>query len=156
MADVRVRIDAPSGIVELDGDRDFVSAYLDKLLPLIQEAGLGRRGHSTAPAVIQEETAGIAHSEAQNGSETGKKKRRVTKPAPAGQSCRDRINVLKNDDFFKEHRTPTEIVTGLSKKGWTHNVNQVSAAIGQMFEKGELQRTKNDNSAGFAYFWDRT
>lgn len=153
MADVRVKIDAPSGVVELDGDRDFVSAYLDKLLPLIQEAGLGR---GAAAPERSAETVEPTPADASNGGDTTKKKRRVTKPAPAGQSCRDRINTLKSDDFFKERRTPTEIVTGLSKKGWTHNVNQVSAAISQMFEKGELQRTKNDNSAGFSYFWDRT
>lgn len=152
MADVRVRIDAPAGIVELEGDRDFVSAYLDKLLPLVEQAGLGKSAGMNASVEIPLETSKNAEA---NGVEAGKKKRRVTKPAPAGQSCRDRINMLKADGFFKEHRTPSEIVTGLSKKGWTHNINQASAALGSMFNAGEIQRTKNDNSVGFSYFWDR-
>lgn len=152
MADVRVRIDAPAGVVELEGDRDFVSAYLDKLLPLVEQAGLGRSIEPKGAVELPLETPKDPES---GGVDTGKKKRRVTKPAPAGQSCRDRINTLKAGGFFKEHRTPSEIVTGLSKKGWTHNVNQASAALGQMFTGGEMQRTKNDNSVGFSYFWDR-
>ncbi len=151
MADVRVKIDAPAGVVELEGDRDFVSAYLDKLLPLVEQTGLGKsvgtRSDGEPPSeALKDENASP---------EAVKKKRRVTKPAPAGHSCRDRLNTLRTDGFFKELRTPSEIVTGLSRKGWTHNVNQVSAALGQMFKGGEISRTKNDNSVGFSYFWDR-
>ena len=152
MADVRVKIDAPAGVIELEGDRDFVSAYLDKLLPLVEQAGLGKttgtRTDWEAPIDPPKDVESVS-------AEGTKKKRRVTKPAPAGHSCRDRLNTLKADGFFKDQRTPSEIVTGLSRKGWTHNVNQVSAALGQMFKAGDISRTKNDNSVGFSYFWDR-
>ena len=61
--------------------------------------------------------------------------------------------VLRDDGFFKEHQTPSQIVEGLAKHGWTHNSNQVSAAAGNMFTRGDIQRTKK--AKGFAYFWDR-
>lgn len=60
---------------------------------------------------------------------------------------------LKKDGFFREQRTPAQIVEALGKKGWTHNSNQVSAAGGQMFKRSDIQRTKMGK--GFAYFWDR-
>lgn len=84
---------------------------------------------------------------------TPKKKRRVVRQPPPGSSCRDRIKTLKADGFFKQRRSTTDIVAGLAKKGWTHNSKQVGAALTIMFDKGELQRTKEDGA--FEYFWDR-
>lgn len=84
--------------------------------------------------------------------EKSRTRKRVSLP-PKGQSCRARITKLRDDKFFSEKRSPSDIVTGLAKKGWTHTVNQVGAALTPMFEKGEIQRTKEGN--GFKYFWDR-
>src|SRR5690606_31270465 len=100
--DVRVKIDAPAGVVELEGDRDFVSAYLDKLLPLVEQTGLGKSVGTRSDG----ETPSEALKDENASPEAVKKKRRVTKPAPAGHSCRDRLNTLRTDGFFKELRTP--------------------------------------------------
>jgi hypothetical protein len=156
MSDVKARIDAPAGLIELEGDREFVSAYLDKLLPLIEATGLGR-GARTRPLDERQEHTLDDHlnGDTSDAPEQPKKKRRIGKPAPAGSTCRDRITVLREEKFFTEQKTPTEIVAGLAKKGWTHSRGQVSAALSTMFEKAEIQRTKNDSSAGFTYFWDR-
>lgn len=156
MSDVKARIDAPAGLIELEGDREFVSAYLDKLLPLIEAVGLGR-GVRSRPVEEHQERLQDDHTnlDAPEAPEQPKKKRKISKPAPAGSTCRDRITVLREEKFFTEQKTPTEIVAGLAKKGWTHSRGQVSAALSTMFEKAEIQRTKNDSSAGFTYFWDR-
>jgi len=58
-----------------------------------------------------------------------KKKKRVVRQPPPGQSCRDRMKTLKADGFFKQHRSAGDIVAGLAKKGWTHNASQVGAAL---------------------------
>lgn len=51
---VRVKIDAPAGLVELEGDREFVSTYLDKLLPIVEAAGFGRASlYRALPALWQ-------------------------------------------------------------------------------------------------------
>ncbi len=148
----KVRIDAPAGIVEVEGEKDFVEEQVDKILPIIQAAGFGanaRRAQAQAEEVAERTASGDSNEEPE---QAAKKRRKIVAP-PKGQSCRDRIKVLKGDDFFKQQRTPSDIVEGLGKKGWTHNGNQVGATLTQMFEKGELQRTKDGGN--FKYFWDR-
>lgn len=39
-------------------------------------------------------------------------------------------------------------------KGWTHKSNQVGAALTALFERGQIQRTKEGNGA-WKYYWDR-
>jgi hypothetical protein len=157
MSTVRVKIDAPAGLVELEGDRETVREYLDKLLPLIESAGFGTvsrsengiGGEPSDPAEAEQSAA------AANGAAAAppKKKRRVAKRPPAGSSCRERILILRRDGFFKEHRSSNDIVVGLGKKGWTHTSNQVGASLSTMFSNAEIQRTKEGGS--FTYYWDR-
>jgi len=151
----RVHIDAPAGIIDIEGDKDFVEGLLAKLFPLIEEVGFG--GHPQSRSNGRD-----AEDDPQAAPETGaaedagkaKTKRRRGSTPPKGQSCADRILTLKADGFFKEHRVGTDIVTGLKSKGWTHNSSQVAAAAGNLFDRSQLQRTKEGNGA-FKYFWDR-
>ncbi|WP_149587440.1 hypothetical protein [Tabrizicola flagellatus] len=39
----RVHIDAPAGVIEIEGEKDFVEGLLGRLFPLIEEAGFGSR-----------------------------------------------------------------------------------------------------------------
>lgn len=152
MSTNKVRIDAPAGIVEVEGEKDFVEEQVDKILPIIQAAGFGANARKAqAQAEPDAESTGNGGSKDETDQAT-RKRRKIVAP-PKGQSCRDRIKVLKGDGFFKQHRTPSDIVEGLGKKGWTHNGNQVGATLSQMFEKGELQRTRDGGN--FKYFWDR-
>ncbi|WP_149587441.1 hypothetical protein [Tabrizicola flagellatus] len=100
--------------------------------------------------------AGANSALADDEDQTGKPKakRKSFKPPPKGQSCADRILVLKADGFFKQHRGGVEIVEGLKVKGWTHKTNQVGAALTKLFEKGMIQRTKEGNG-NWKYYWDR-
>lgn len=147
----RVKIDAASGIFELEGEADFVQTQLDKLLPLVTAGGFVKKavqaeimnGSITPPP--QEDTS--------NGANTVRRAKRRSSTPPKGHSCADRMLALRQDGFFKEQKTPSQIVEGLGAKGWTHTSNQVSAAGGQMFKRGDIQRTKAGN--GFAYYWDR-
>jgi|GEM_PF-2965840 len=157
MTVVRARIDARTGLVELEGDKEFVSAYLDKLLPLIETTGFGvnfRNGNGS-PEENEEVASAEQVTSDKEAAARQKKKRRVPKRPPAGASCRERILTLRNDGFFSEHRSATDIVAGLAKKGWTYKSNQVGAALVVMFSKGEIQRTKTDDGHGFVYYWDR-
>lgn len=152
----KVHIDAPAGVVEIEGEKDFVEGLLAKLFPLLEEAGFGSR----PPNSGTEETGnGDAPEGNPQAAETGdgakprQKKRRGSAP-PKGQSCADRITTLKDAGFFKEHRSVADIVGGLKVKGWTHNGNQVGAALTHMFGRGDIQRTKEGDSA-WMYYWDR-
>jgi hypothetical protein len=154
---VRVKIDVASGLIELEGEEDFVSTYLEKLLPMVQAAGFGGTAHLDNGArdeTSDAESDGLAATENPI-ADGAKKKRKLGRRPPAGTSCRDRILILKGDGFFKNHHSTTEIVDGLAKKGWTYKSNQVGAALTVMFEKGEIQRTKDSSKSGFSYYWDR-
>jgi hypothetical protein len=150
----RVHIDAPAGIIDIEGEKDFVEGLLAKLFPLIEDAGFGSRPPvQAAEASAQTETLPDDAIPTNNGAAKPKTRRPIKKP-PAGHSCGERILALKVDGFFKQKRSAADIVEGLKSKGWTHNSSQVSAAAGDLFKKkGELQRTI-EGKAQF-YFWDR-
>lgn len=150
----RVRVDAPAGIIELEGEAAFVSGFFEKMLPLIEKAGFGVSVAAPARVVGNEEASGEdAAAKVAPDPATPKPRKKKRANPPAGSSCRDRILTLKSDGFFKDQRTPADIVAGLAKKGWVHNGNQVGASLTRMFEKNEIQRTSDGN--GFSYYWDR-
>lgn len=153
----RVHIDAPAGVVEIEGEKDFVEGLLAKLFPLLEEAGFGSRPPRLAPIQPSndeaEDAAADEATDENNGNDKPKTKRKRS-VAPKGHSCADRILVLKSEGFFKTKRGIGEIVSGLATKGFTHNSNQVSAAGESLFKRGMLQRTK-EGSGPFKYYWDR-
>lgn len=149
MSNNRVMIDAAAGIFEVEGEAGFVETQLDKLLPLVTSGGFVKADAGRTLKAAEEgtpDTTGKTNS-------SKKAKRGTGSRPPKGHSCADRLKALRDDGFFKEQKTPSQMVEGLAEKGWTHTSNQVSAAAGQMFNRGDIQRTKSGN--GFAYFWDR-
>jgi hypothetical protein len=149
----RVHVDAPAGVVEIEGEKDFVEGLLSKLFPLLEEAGFGSRPPNTH-AGLAADAGGSSQPEVASSEEVAKARGKKRSVPPKGHSCADRIISLKNDGFFKRHHTTGEIVEGLKSKGWTHNSNQVGAARTNMFGRNEIQRTK-EGSGSWKYFWDR-
>ena len=147
MVTSKIKIDLNARVAELEGDEAFVSAQLEKLLPLLQAST------SVQADSDDRDTEPNGSRAPRNSSEPGKKKRKSANP-PQGASCRARILELKKDGFFKSHRSPNDIVSGLKAKGWTHANNQVGAALTNVFAKAEIQRTGADGK--FMYFWDRS
>lgn len=153
----RVHIDAPAGIIDIEGEKEFVEGLLSKLFPLIEEAGFGSKPQRATDPLPNEDDADAgqeveaADDAAKNVKPKAKRKRSV---APKGHTCADRIIALKDDGFFKTKRSAGDIVTGLAEKGFTHQSNQVSAAGESPFKRGMLQRTK-EGTGPFKYFWDR-
>lgn len=147
----RVHIDAPAGIVEIEGEKDFVEGLLAKLFPLLEEAGFGSRPPSGPQ--VQNEPTDSTESTSEATDKPKLKRRKVSAP-PKGKSCGARILTLKEEGFFKDHQTVGDIVEALKGKGWTHATNQVGAALTPMFNRGDIQRTKEGNGS-WKYFWDR-
>ncbi|NVN10830.1 hypothetical protein [Nguyenibacter vanlangensis] len=150
----RVHIDAPAGVVEIEGEKDFVEGLLAKLFPLLEEAGFGSRPPSKVVPMQTGEEAPDSDEEITENSVGRPKVKRKRSVAPKGHSCADRILALKGEGFFKEKRGMGEIVTGLATKGFVHKANQVSAAGESLFKRNLLQRTKDGNGP-FQYYWDR-
>lgn len=149
----RVHIDAPGGVVEIEGDKDFIERLLSRIFPLIEETGFGSHPPRNPSAFAGEGVASLQDADPEPSGKPKVKKRTVNK-APKGHSCADRILSLKSDGFFKDYRIVSEVVEALKSKGWTHKVNQVSAALNSLFGRNEIQRTKEGNSA-WKYYWDR-
>ena len=147
----RILIDARAGILELEGDKAFIEAQLEKLLPLIESAGFGT--NPVGESLRSDPANTRAHDTPADETNTSKRTKRGGSRPPKGHSCAARMMTLREDGFFKQHRTPAAVVEGLAAKGWTHNGNQVAAAGLNMFNRGDIQRTKRGR--GFQYFWDR-
>ena len=150
----RVHIDAPAGVIDIEGEKDFVEGLLTKLFPLVEAAGFGSRPTPNVMDTNGELDAEVDSGASEDGGKSEKPRlKRKRGSTPKGHSCADRMIVLKEDGFFKTKRSASEIVTGLGEKGYTHKANQVAAAGGSLFDRGLLQRTKE--GSGFKYFWDR-
>ena len=141
MPNAKVRIDTQLGTVELEGEDSFVRTYLDKLMPIIEQAQLGSGAAVQATGDPSADEAGPAKPRIrQRGPQT-----------PWGESCRDRIRELRDEGFFTEQRGISDIVRGLNTCGHPHNVNQVGAALTTMFERNEIHRTHVMGK--FKYHW---
>lgn len=151
----RLHIDAPAGVIDVEGEVEFVEGVLDKFFPLLEKSKFGSHPNSAGqdPGADADEREDVDDRKADEGGKSKTRRKRGNAP-PKGQSCADRILVLKGEKFFKNHKTVSEIVDGLKVKGWTHNNNQVGAALTNMFGRGDIQRTKEGGSA-WKYFWDR-
>lgn len=153
----RVHIDAPAGIVEIEGEKEFVEGLLAKLFPLLENAGFGTRPSRKAAADQDQVDMDEGHEDDPaeiRPDEAKTKMRRKRGVTPKGHSCADRMLILKEEEFFKIKRGGADIVAGLASKGFTHKSNQVAAAGESLFKRGLLQRTKDGNGP-FQYFWDR-
>lgn len=152
----RVHIDAPAGVIDIEGEKEFVEGLLSKLFPLIEEAGFGSRPiiPNSAENSNIEETIAAGDEQAEESAPSKPKIKRKRSVAPKGHTCADRLLALKEDGFFKTKRSLGEIVAGLADKGFTHKNNQVAASGESLFKRGLLQRTKEGNGP-FKYFWDR-
>jgi len=98
----RVHIDAPAGVVEIEGEKEFVEGLLAKVFPLLEAAGFGSRP-PTNDGATGDQSNDLAQGDQPLADQNGKgktKKRRGTTP-PKGQSCADRILTLKQEGFFK-------------------------------------------------------
>lgn len=151
----RVHIDAPAGIIDIEGEKDFVEGMLAKLFPLIEEAGFGSRPRLNGQEPVVEEAPAAADAEpVDNGNGKARSRtRKAGKKPPAGHSCAERILALKSEGYFSEKRSTYDMVTKLAERRQTHNVSQVSAAAGNLVQRSQLQRIKDGN--GWLYYWDR-
>jgi hypothetical protein len=151
----RVHIDAPAGVIDLEGEKEFVEGLLAKLFPLIEEAGFGSRPKSNGAEPSGEAEAPLEDATPSDGGNgKGKSRSRAApKKPPSGHSCAERILALKTEGYFADKRSTSDIVAKLSEKRQTHNSNQVSAAAGNLVQRSQLQRIRDGSN--WVYFWDR-
>lgn len=150
MTNTKLHLNIRQGVLEVEGSEDFVkfiygefgAIFLEKFTTLdfehIEETPGGKAGA----------TAGTATKPAKDPA----KKKKTASP-PKGQSCRARINIIKEEGYFKSHRSNKEIRDHLKdEKGWTYTSENVGAALSTMIRRGEIKRIKVGKI--YKYFWD--
>ncbi|MBD9524744.1 hypothetical protein IB262_33245 [Ensifer sp. ENS02] len=152
MSNAKVIINTQAVSIELEGEDGFVRTYLDKLMPIIERSratttDLPKVAAPSAPElkatpVVVEQPAEVAPAAVA----VSRGSKRV-----AGNSCRDKIKVLRGEGFFDDQRSISDVAKALRAKGHEHNLNQVGAALSTMHDRGEIQRQSVDGR--FKYSW---
>lgn len=131
MDTVKAVISIGESSIQLEGSQEFVEKYLEKYDSIIES-------WNASPVSIKTvEKESIAEKEQRK----AQKKKRIRRTS-AGPSCSDKIRELLNEGFFKEQKSNAEVTKALQEiKGVRFPSNVVSAALINLFARGELQRT---------------
>ena len=116
----RLKIDVTSGVLEVEGEEEFVL----KLYEDAKEAGLLALRPSRLDAWTSEES--VQDSKTKRG----------------GPSCAERILELVSGGFFDKPKSASEIKGGLEQNGHSYAANQVGAALTNLYQRGSLRRLK--------------
>jgi hypothetical protein len=148
----RVHINAPAGIIDIEGEKDFVEGLLGKLFPLFEGVGFGSRPVSDGSTSVTEDAGDDSVGPELSANPPRPKAKTKTSRASKGQTCAARILELRSSGFFASQKSISEIVSGLAAKGFAHDASTVSANAISMFNRKKMQRTKVGRE--WAYFWD--
>ncbi len=155
MSNAKVIINTQAVSIELEGEDGFVRTYLDKLMPIIE------RSRATATELPKEKTKAVPSSQELHALPVAVDQATETAPVAAavsrgskrvaGNSCRDKIKALRGEGFFDDQRSISDVAKALRAKGYTHNLNQVGAALSTMHDRSEIQRQSVDGR--YKYSW---
>ena len=123
----RLKIDVTSGVLEVEGEEEFVL----KLYEDAKEAGLLALRPSRLDAWTSEESV-----------QDSKTKVRRAPSKRGGPSCAERILELVSGGFFDKPKSASEIKGGLEQNGHSYAANQVGAALTNLYQRGSLRRLK--------------
>ena len=63
-----------------------------------------------------------------------------------GPSCASKITILKEEDFFAEPRSPSEVKDKLAERASTYESKHVAAALADLIKSSRLRRFKKDGN----------
>ena len=131
----KMSIDLQKGLIEVEGDEKFV----ERVYGDVKETVLVNLSARTAEPTPSE------GSELANNEEPRKARRRAR---TGGPSCAARIEVVKDEGFFKQPRSAAEVRGKLKEKGTTYASKNVAAALNNLTKSGKLRRF---NEGGWKY-----
>lgn len=124
-------IDIRNGLIEADGERDFV----ETIYAHFKDVALAR--------LLDAKAAEVQTPQSYTTTPTATEKSKPTRRSKAGgPSCASRIEGLKVENFFDEPRTPSEVREKLSEKGSTYESKNVAAALNNLIKSSKLRRFK--------------
>jgi hypothetical protein len=131
-------VDLQRGLIEVDASDEFVRrVYSD-----VRDTILSK----LASAPVREENNTEQAGGKSSPTKATKKPRR--KGRTGGPSCASRIEEIKEEGFFKEPRSQSEIREKLKERGTTYAANQVAASLTDMTKRRMLRRF---NENGWKY-----
>lgn len=130
----KLLIDLQAGRFEVEGEAEFVANIYDDM-----KGAILARLHEAPPATASSvESTSETLVKARSGEKAPRRRK------SGGPSCASRIRELKEDGYFADVRTPTDIQDKLSEKGATYPSKNIASALHNLVVGGELRRFKND------------
>ncbi|QLC25922.1 hypothetical protein HFP57_13405 [Parasphingopyxis algicola] len=126
-------IDLRSGTIDVEGEQEFVEiVYAD-----MKDLAISRFGELPldAPGQVPQSDQKLPKT---------KTSKPVRNRKTGGPSCASRIEVLKEESFFDEPRSPAAIREKLAEKGATYESKNIAAALTNLTKAGKLRRFKDD------------
>jgi hypothetical protein len=118
--------------LEVEGDDEFIAKRTEEFYKF-----------AAANPVSSPKPAEVDKSEAEDSA--GSTKKRAPKKRATGPSCASRIEELKKDeDFFSQPRTSSEIGDKLSEKATPYEGKHIAAALISLTQRGALRRVKGE------------
>lgn len=152
----RICINAPAGIIEIEGDAEFIEHHFDRLMSLVESApfGIHLSRHQSAGATafsdpgVSQQTASVSSKPEVM---TQKQKRPSRKRPSKNQTVTARVVDLRKEGFFKTPRAINEVYDELqNKRGFNCARNQITAALKNLYDRGVLSRKKENKQ--FVYY----
>ncbi len=132
----KATINVKDGTIQLEGPKEFVEKYLDLFSPMIKGVSLTKQEIPQKKDEISE-------------NEPGEIKRKRNVGARSGPSCAERILGLKDENFFTQPRSSTEVRDQLKLKGWTYETKNVAASLLNLNKAGRLRRVQEGSKFNY-------
>jgi len=136
--EARILMDLATGQIEVEGTEAFVSAQFAQAIQMMKELGTWKVSVVDKTGNCRDEP----HAESSEKSEPKKRKRSTSRRS--GPSCGSRILTLKDEGFFDEQRSTSDVKAKLQEKATPYQSNQIAAAMKTITENGHLRRVKDD------------
>ncbi|MFL6727966.1 MAG: hypothetical protein ACJ8FS_15855 [Sphingomicrobium sp.] len=137
----RLTVNLANGVIEAEGDSDFVKSIYADLREIIIARSASLRAVSGSPNFTPPDDADEASD---TDAQKGKKGRRRGKAS--GPSCASRISALKDEGYFSELRSAGDVGAKLREKGTAYEGKHVAASLIDLVRRGALRRVSKGGS----------
>lgn len=137
----RLTINLATGIIEAEGDAEFVRGIYSDLRDTILKRASVAPMRSVDPPVDRSDKP---DDEGESAGSAGRKARRRGKAS--GPSCASRIVGLKDEGYFSELRSAGDVGAKLREKGTAYEGKHVAASLIDLVKRGALRRVSQAGS----------
>ncbi|HEY0414004.1 MAG TPA: hypothetical protein VGD66_12780 [Allosphingosinicella sp.] len=134
----RLTINLAAGIVEAEGPPELIERIYTDLRDTIVS-------RSSAPPP-QEQVSPPADDANEGGEDEASKAKKPRRRGKSGPSCASRIQALKEEGYFSDLRSASEVGTKLREKGTAYEGKHIAASLIDLVRRGVLRRVSEGGS----------